>query len=172
MKKTLCLLCALVLMLVLPLGALAQIGYPAECGVEGHHTRDGLNHNRPQSCWVKGHNYCDGLNHERAACGTWAHYNCDDRDHAPAACGAAGHFACEARKHSHDKPISKYCNAVPQHMVCQGDQLHYCDPAQGGCGDTYPCSRSNAHTPCRMCGKGLFASRKRDEQRTGGPPQT
>ena len=69
----------------------------------------------------------------------------------PAACGIAGHYACEARAHK-DKVLSKYCNAVPQHRVCEGDPEHYCDPAQGGCGDVYRCSRSNAHTACRMCG--------------------
>ena len=140
----------------------------AACGKPGHTLCDGLTHERA-ACGVRGHYACDGLAHERAACGIYGHCIadgaahvdalcgyaghtlCDGRDHEPAACGVEGHYACEVRAHL-DKPISKYCSAVPQHMVCQGDQQHYCDPAQGGCGDTYWCSHSNAHTACRMCG--------------------
>lgn len=120
------------------------------CGKYNHFACDGLAHARAE-CGRSGHCVSDGLIHAPAPCGYAGHYLCDGRNHELAACGVEGHFACEARAHLH-KPISKYCNAVPQHMVCEGDQMHYCDPAQGGCGDTYPCRRSNAHTACRMCG--------------------
>ena len=47
--------------------------------------------------------------------------------------------------------ISEYCKEG--HTLCMGDPEHYCDPDEGGCGDYYPCSRSNSHTPCAKCGK-------------------
>ncbi|MBQ4266017.1 MAG: hypothetical protein IJB85_10935 [Clostridia bacterium] len=122
----------------------------AVCGKAGHYVCDGAEHAKPV-CGRYGHCISDGKDHEAAPCGHAGHYACDGRKHELAACGVEGHFACEVRAHLH-KPVSKYCNAVPQHMVCQGDEMHYCDPAQGGCGKEYLCSRSNAHTACRMCG--------------------
>ena len=140
----------------------------AACGKSGHMACDGADHARA-ACGKSGHFLCDGLTHVLAACGRYnhcvadgqehdaapcghtGHFLCDGRNHEPAGCEVEGHFACESRSHLH-KPVSKYCNAVPQHMVCQGDVEHYCDPEQGGCGDTYRCSHSNAHTACRMCG--------------------
>ena len=93
-----------------------------------------------------------GGEHGVAPCGYTGHYLCDNRTHEPADCGVIGHFACEGRLHL-GKIISEYCDAYPQHMTCEGDPLHYCDPAQGGCGKEYTCSHSNAHTACRMCGR-------------------
>ena len=122
----------------------------AVCGKSGHVNCDGQEHAKPV-CGRYGHCISDNLTHDAAPCGHAGHYLCDGRKHELAACGVEGHFACEVRAHQH-KPVSKYCNAVPQHMVCQGDAEHYCDPNQGGCGDTYRCSNSNAHTACRMCG--------------------
>lgn len=122
----------------------------AVCGKAGHVVCDGMEHAKPE-CGRYGHCISDGKDHAAAPCGHAGHYACDGRTHELAACGVEGHFACEVRAHLH-KPVSKYCNAVPQHMICQGDLEHYCDPAQGGCGDTYRCSNSNAHTACRMCG--------------------
>ena len=122
----------------------------AICGKSGHTNCDGLVH-ALAACGRSGHCVSDDAEHEAAPCGYAGHFLCDGRTHEPAACGVEGHYACEVRAHLH-KPVSKYCNAVPQHMVCQGDQQHYCDPAQGGCGKTYLCSNSNAHTACRMCG--------------------
>ena len=122
----------------------------AVCGKAGHVVCDGMEHAKPE-CGRYGHCISDGKDHAAAACGHAGHYVCDGRNHELAACGVEGHYACEVRAHLH-KPVSKYCNAVPQHMICQGDLEHYCDPAQGGCGDTYRCSNSNAHTACRMCG--------------------
>ena len=122
----------------------------AACGKAGHVVCDGMEHARPE-CGRYGHCISDHMDHTYAPCGHAGHYACDGRNHELAACGVEGHFACEVRAHLH-KPVSKYCNAVPQHMICEGDQEHYCDPAQGGCGDTYRCSNSNAHTACRMCG--------------------
>lgn len=124
----------------------------AECGVYRHFGCDGIEH-AAAPCGRSGHCTSDGLAHAPALCGHDGHYDCDGRNHEPAACGVAGHFACEARYHQH-KPISIYCNAVPQHMTCEAnDAMHYCDPAMGGCGDEYACRYSNAHTPCRMCGQ-------------------
>ena len=122
----------------------------AACGKSGHYACDGMDHAKAE-CGRYGHCISDGKAHEATECGYAGHYACDGRKHELAACGVEGHYACEVRAHQH-KPVSKYCNAVPQHMICQGDAEHYCDPNQGGCGDTYMCSRSNAHTACRMCG--------------------
>jgi len=141
---------------------------PQSCWVKGHFACDGMNHDRAvcgnwghfncdgrthgeSGCGAAGHYACDGLAHGRAACGLDGHCLSDGKAHDEAVCGVEGHYACEGRAHLH-QPVSKYCNAVPQHMICQGDQEHYCDPAQGGCGDAYRCSNSNAHTACRMCG--------------------
>lgn len=122
----------------------------ALCGKAGHVVCDGMEHAKPE-CGRYGHCISDHMDHTYAPCGHAGHYACDGRNHNLAACGVEGHFACEVRAHLH-KPVSKYCNAVPQHMICEGDQEHFCDPAQGGCGDIYRCSNSNAHTACRMCG--------------------
>ena len=123
-----------------------------ECGKSGHYNCDGVDHSRAE-CGKYGHCVSDGERHTPAACGYAGHYACDGRNHDLAACGVEGHFACETRAHLH-KPISEYCNAVPQHMTCEAnDAMHFCDPAMGGCGDEYPCRYSNAHTPCRMCGQ-------------------
>lgn len=122
----------------------------AVCGVFKHYNCDGLAHGKV-NCDLYGHCASDGLIHEPAPCGIRGHYTCDGKSHVPAACGVEGHYACEKRAHK-DLVISKYCDAAPQHKVCEGDPEHYCDPAQGGCGKTYRCSQSNAHTPCRMCG--------------------
>ena len=141
---------------------------PADCGKSGHGNCDGQDHSRAV-CGAKGHYNCDGLVHEAAACGRAqhctadglvheaascgfaGHMSCDGKNHEPAACGIAGHYACAGGYH-YNKVVSKYCNASPQHMVCEGNPEHFCDPAYGGCGNTYLCSRSNAHTACRMCG--------------------
>ena len=142
--------------------------YLASCNVAGHYDCDGLAHTR-SVCGKKGHNDCDGLEHGVAACGKYGHcisdglthesalcgmpghYECDGKNHAPAACGVEGHYACAGGRH-YAKPISEYCNAYPQHVPCEGNPEHYCDPNYGGCGQTYVCSRSNNHTACRMCG--------------------
>lgn len=128
-----------------------QLHQRAACGVKGHYTCDGDEH-VIAACGKSGHCISDAKTHEPAACGIAGHYTCDGKTHELADCGVADHYACDGRKHYHDKVISKYCNASPQHKVCEGDQQHYCDPAYGGCGDTYWCSKSNAHTACRMCG--------------------
>lgn len=122
----------------------------AVCGAKGHYACDGVQHELA-ACGKLGHCATDGKDHLGSPCGYPGHVGCDGRNHKLAACGVEGHYACEVRAHQH-KPMSKYCNAVPQHMVCQGDQQHVCDLNQGGCGDTYLCSNSNAHTACRMCG--------------------
>ena len=122
----------------------------AVCGKAGHVVCDGMEH-AVAECGRYGHCISDGKDHTAAPCGHAGHYVCDGRNHELAACGVEGHYACEVRAHLH-KPVSKYCSAVPQHMVCQGHQEHYCAPAQGGCGAVYRCSNSNAHTACRMCG--------------------
>lgn len=51
----------------------------------------------------------------------------------------------------HDEVISKFCKEG--HTKCMDDPEHYCDPDDGGCGRTYPCSKSNSHTKCIKCGK-------------------
>jgi len=51
----------------------------------------------------------------------------------------------------HTAAISKFCKEG--HTKCMGDPEHYCDPDDGGCGRTYPCSKSNSHTKCLKCGK-------------------
>lgn len=122
----------------------------AACGRKGHSNCDGLEH-AAAACGRSGHCVSDGLAHEAAPCGYEGHFLCDGRTHETAACGVEGHYACEVRAHL-NKPVSQYCSAVPQHMACQGNPEHYCDPAQGGCGETYRCTNSNAHTACRMCG--------------------
>ena len=121
----------------------------AACGKAGHKACDGKEH-ALAACGKAGHCISDGKAHEAAACGVAGHTLCDGKNHGAAACDVEGHYACSGG-HQH-KPMSKYCNAQPQHMVCQGDAMHYCDPAQGGCGRDYLCSKSNAHTNCRMCG--------------------
>lgn len=141
---------------------------PQSCWVKGHFNCDGMDHAKA-ACNQHRHVNCDGRDHSPAACGVQGHYACDKRNHGavdcgieghclsdgkrhePAACGVEGHFACEKRAHR-DQLVSKYCDAMVQHRICQGDPEHYCDPVYGGCGDTYRCSNSNAHTACRMCG--------------------
>lgn len=120
------------------------------CGKYGHYDCDGLVHEVPV-CGRSGHCSSDGLTHETAVCGYAGHVDCDGKNHAPASCGVEGHFACAGGRH-YTTPISKYCNAYPQHLPCEGNPQHYCDPVYGGCGDMYTCSHSNAHTACRMCG--------------------
>ena len=51
----------------------------------------------------------------------------------------------------HRRLISDYCEEG--HTQCMGDPEHYCDPADGGCGQYYACSHSNSHTRCIKCGK-------------------
>lgn len=51
----------------------------------------------------------------------------------------------------HRRLISDYCEEG--HTQCMGDPEHYCDPADGGCGQHYACSHSNSHTRCIKCGK-------------------
>lgn len=141
----------------------------ASCGVAGHRLCDGADH-ALAACGMKGHcaslggehalapcgeaSHCtsDGREHAAAPCGYENHLLCDGREHEAAACGVAGHWACEGREHL-GKVISEYCNAYPQHQTCEGNPVHYCDPAQGGCGREYKCSNANAHTTCRMCGR-------------------
>ena len=141
---------------------------PETCWITGHFLCDGLNHDKAVCgafkhyncdgkahgkvyCGLYGHCASDGLTHEPAPCGLREHTLCDGKEHTLAACGVEGHYACERRRHT-GKVISQYCNAEPQHKVCEGDPEHYCDPANGGCGRTYRCSQSGAHTTCRMCG--------------------
>ena len=142
--------------------------YLADCNIAGHYDCDGMEHTRAV-CGKKGHTNCDGLEHEAAPCGRYGHctsdglthgpaacgipghYDCDGKNHDVAACGVEGHYACAGGRH-YAKPISEYCNASPQHVPCQGNPEHFCDPNYGGCGEMYLCSRSNAHTACRMCG--------------------
>jgi len=142
--------------------------YAASCGIAGHTVCDGQDHTRA-ACGVKGHRVCDGLEHTAPECGLYRHCVNDGKEHIPAACGVEGHYACDGGKHipaacgieghfacvNHDRriqPISKYCNAEPQHLICEGDPEHFCDPEKGGCGETYLCSDSNKHTTCVMCG--------------------
>ena len=51
----------------------------------------------------------------------------------------------------HHTVISEFCKQG--HTKCMGDPQHYCDPADGGCGEYYTCSHSNSHTRCIKCGK-------------------
>ena len=139
---------------------------PQSCWVKGHFNCDGMDHARA-ACGAWGHFNCDGKDHSPSVCGAEGHYVCgggehavaacgkhcvyDGKNHEQAACGLEGHFACEGKAHN-GKVVSQYCNAVPQHMACEGNPMHTCDPAQGGCGVEYRCSDSNKHTACRMCG--------------------
>ena len=122
----------------------------AACKVHRHYTCDGRDHSAG-ACGVEGHFVCDGKDHAVPECGNPVHCTSDGKNHSAAACGIEGHFQCAGGYH-YAQPISKYCDASPQHMPCEGNPEHYCDPTYGGCGDTYTCSHSNAHTPCRMCG--------------------
>lgn len=122
----------------------------AECGCWGHFNCDPKPHNAAE-CGAEGHYVCDGKTHAAAACGIEGHCIADGKKHVAAACGIEGHNVCEGGASQH-KLISKYCNAEPQHYACQTETDHYCDPAQGGCGQTYACKRSNAHTECASCG--------------------
>ena len=47
----------------------------------------------------------------------------------------------------HDTLISEFCDEG--HTVCMGDPIHHCDE----CGKDYPCSKSNSHTTCAVCGR-------------------
>lgn len=120
---------------------------PAACGAKGHYACDGLEH-APAACGKKGHCIADGRNHGAGECGIAGHIGCVG-DHGPAVCGVEGHYACES---GHTAKVNPYCMAQPQHKLCEKDALHYCDPAQGGCGETYRCADSNKHTRCEMCG--------------------
>ncbi|MBP3655263.1 MAG: hypothetical protein J6K32_01045 [Clostridia bacterium] len=122
----------------------------ASCGVYNHYNCDGADHTTP-ACGLYRHCVSDGLNHTGAPCGIAGHNECDGKNHNPAPCGVEGHYSCMGGRH-YSKPISKYCNAFPQHKPCENNPEHYCDPSYGGCGETYLCHRSNAHTACRMCG--------------------
>ena len=140
---------------------------PQSCWTKGHFACDGMNHDRADcghwnhfncdgrehvaaDCGAEGHFLCKGT-HAQAACGFEGHCVSDGLRHVPAGCKLDGHFTCVGTRH-YDKPISEYCNAEPQHKPCEGDPEHFCDPEQGGCGETYLCSRSNEHTTCVMCG--------------------
>ena len=123
----------------------------AVCGARGHYACDGVQHELA-ACGKLGHCVTDGNDHLGSPCGYPGHVGCDGRNHKLAACGVEGHYACAGGRH-YDQVVSKYCNAVPQHKTCEGNPQHYCDPVYGGCGVTYTCSKSNAHTSCRMCGQ-------------------
>lgn len=123
----------------------------AVCGAKGHYACDGVQHELA-ACGKLGHCVTDGNDHLGSPCGYPGHVGCDGRNHKLAACGVEGHYACAGGRH-YDQVVSKYCNAVPQHKTCEGNPQHYCDPVYGGCGVTYTCSKSNAHTSCRMCGQ-------------------
>ena len=123
----------------------------AVCGAKGHYVCDGVQHELA-ACGKLGHCVTDGNDHLGSPCGYPGHVGCDGRNHKLAACGVEGHYACAGGRH-YDQVVSKYCNAVPQHKTCEGNPQHYCDPVYGGCGVTYTCSKSNAHTSCRMCGQ-------------------
>ncbi|MBR4038519.1 MAG: hypothetical protein IKJ11_00275 [Clostridia bacterium] len=167
MKRLICLFLALCLLLgSTPLALAAYDRTKPPCQTPGHEKNDGMDHNRPKPCWVTGHFACDGLNHEKAACGIWKHFNCDGKDHVAAPCGVEGHYACKGKHEpavcgveghyacsgDHYADVNKYCTAEPKHTRCQSTQEHYCDPENGGCGETYLCSESNSHTTCDMCG--------------------
>ena len=100
MKKSICILLALCLVLAAAAALAAQERVVPVCGNPEHYKGDGLDHNRPQSCWVTGHFSCDGQDHAKAECGWWGHFNCDPKPHNPAACGAEGHYVCDGRKHA------------------------------------------------------------------------
>lgn len=166
MKKTITLLLALCLLLsMLPVGALAAYDRTKPlCQAPGHEKDDGVDHYRPRTCWVKGHFNCDGMDHEKAACNQHRHVNCDGKDHSPAPCGVEGHYACKGKHEAavcgaeghyacsgkHSTKVNPYC--AEQHTTCQATEEHYCDPQNGGCGETYLCKDSNKHTACKMCG--------------------
>ena len=138
---------------------------PQSCWITGHFYCDGLDHERA-ACGMWGHFNCDGKEHVAASCGVEGHFACkgkhavadcgldhciaDGKRHAPASCGVEGHFACDG-VHS-TQVMSQYCNAEPQHKKCEKTATHFCDPAQGGCNETYLCSDSNKHTTCSKCG--------------------
>ena len=142
-----------------------------DCGIGGHYTCDGQEHAACPTCklFACSDEYA-ALNHEQCEiCGmrrcdknyTWAaHQLCahcggwlcePGSDHRQHNCGIEGHYRCDGRWHNAEV-IDKYCDATPQHKKCQGDPEHYCDPEDGGCGLYYPCSHSNRHTRCTMCG--------------------
>ena len=119
----------------------------AVCGHKNHYNCDGLNH-APAICGKRGHCADDGLNHGAAECGYAGHIGCTGK-HGVAVCGVEGHYACES---GHTTAVNPFCMAEPQHTKCQKDEEHFCDPANGGCGETYLCKDSNKHTTCEMCG--------------------
>lgn len=123
----------------------------AECGWWGHFNCDPKPHG-PASCGAEGHYVCDGKKHAPAACGIEGHCAGDGMYHNMAACGIEGHYVCVKGMGKH-KIISVYCDE--KHTYCQSETEpeHYCDPANGGCGKTYLCSKSNAHTECVSCGR-------------------
>lgn len=47
----------------------------------------------------------------------------------------------------HTTLISEFCDEG--HTLCMGDPIHHCD----SCGEDYPCSKSNSHTTCIVCGE-------------------
>lgn len=106
----------------------------------------------------------EGVIHQVMDCGSHCEAHKPYQSHALAPCGFEGgvydgvawegHYDCDGMTH-HSDPISAYCNLPKgrQHTACWPEIGHYCDPANGGCGDSYNCWVSNAHTPCRMCGQ-------------------
>ena len=141
---------------------------PQSCWVTGHFSCDGQDHAKAECGWW-GHFNCDPKPHGPASCGAEGHYVCDGKKHAPAACGIEGHCAGDGKNHNASrcgieghynclpggkghKVISNYCNAPVKHTTCMEDTSHYCDPANGGCGKTYDCSKSGSHTECISCG--------------------
>ena len=142
-----------------------------ECGISGHYTCDGSNHTACPTCKVFdcseeyayiNHDKCEicGMRHCNKNYTQEAHELCDhcgdwlcrpETDHRPHYCGVEGHYRCDGRWHNTDL-IDKYCDATPQHRKCEGDPMHYCDSEDGGCGQNFPCSQSNRHTRCTMCG--------------------
>ena len=70
--------------------------------------------------------------------------------HRQAICGVEGH--CTADGEHSTEVISPFCDAEPQHTICEGDPLHRCD-GEFGCGEVYPCSESNRHATCVRCGR-------------------
>lgn len=122
----------------------------APCGRWGHFNCDPKPHD-PASCGAEGHFVCDGKKHGPAPCGIAGHCIGDDKRHTPARCGLEGHYNCLSGGNGH-KLINQFCNLEPKHHTCQEDTSHYCDPANGGCGVTYDCTKSGSHTPCLSCG--------------------
>ena len=134
--------------------------HAAICGVEGHYTCDGGNHevlacghfacsggnHGVLACGhfaCSGGNHgkapcrhfaCDGGNHGKAPCGTDGHYVCDGGNHGAASCGTARHYACDGKDHSTVLPCGHLACADGNHEAAScGTAGHYlCDGGNHG----------------------------------------